>query len=91
MVERWYHELENKYPRIRCREYIIMPNHMHFIIEITDHPTIDDTDGMVAHVADAQPTDAHVGASLRGRPIDANGRPFSGHSPGPVGRGHTKP
>lgn len=33
MVEKWYWELENKYPDKRCHEMVIMPNHIHFIIE----------------------------------------------------------
>jgi hypothetical protein len=33
MVERWYRELENKYPDKRCHEMVIMPNHFHCIIE----------------------------------------------------------
>lgn len=33
MVENWYHELENKYPDIKCHEYVVMPNHFHCIIE----------------------------------------------------------
>ena len=33
MVEKWYHELENKYPDKRCHEMIVMPNHFHCIIE----------------------------------------------------------
>ena len=35
IIKRWYLELENKY-NITCHEYIIMPDHVHFIIEI--HP-----------------------------------------------------
>ena len=33
MVEKWYYELENKFPDIRCHEMIVMPNHFHCIIE----------------------------------------------------------
>ena len=33
MVEKWYHELENKFPDIRCHEMVVMPNHFHCIIE----------------------------------------------------------
>jgi len=32
MVEKWYFELENKFPDILCDEYVIMPNHFHAII-----------------------------------------------------------
>ena len=34
MVGEWYHLLEEKYPHIVCREYVIMPNHFHCIIQI---------------------------------------------------------
>ncbi len=34
MVDIWYKALENKFSNIKCREYIIMPNHFHGIIEI---------------------------------------------------------
>lgn len=56
MVEKWYFELENKYPGIKCREYIVMPNHFHCIIEITGKNRV------------ANAPDAHGGTSLRGHP-----------------------
>jgi REP element-mobilizing transposase RayT len=33
MVGKWYDELENKFPDIRCQEMVVMPNHFHCIIE----------------------------------------------------------
>jgi REP element-mobilizing transposase RayT len=33
MVEKWYFELENKYPDINCHEMVVMPNHFHCIVE----------------------------------------------------------
>jgi REP element-mobilizing transposase RayT len=33
MVGKWYNELENKFPDIRCHEMVVMPNHFHCIIE----------------------------------------------------------
>ncbi len=33
MVEKWYYELENKFPDIKCHQMIVMPNHFHCIIE----------------------------------------------------------
>lgn len=33
MVEKWYYELENKYPDKCCHEMVVMPNHFHCIIE----------------------------------------------------------
>ena len=32
MIDRWYHEIQNKFIEIQCDEYKIMPNHIHFII-----------------------------------------------------------
>jgi len=32
MTERWFHELESKFPDIKCDEFVCMPNHIHFII-----------------------------------------------------------
>ena len=32
MIEKWYFELENKFPDIQCDEYVIMPNHFHAVI-----------------------------------------------------------
>ena len=36
MIKNWYHELENKFPEIKCGEMIIMPNHIHFITILAD-------------------------------------------------------
>lgn len=36
MVEDEYHRLSDHYPHIKCHEYVIMPNHFHAIIQITD-------------------------------------------------------
>lgn len=36
MIQKWYHEIENKYKSVKCGEHVIMPNHFHCIIEI--HP-----------------------------------------------------
>jgi len=33
MVLRWYREMENKFPDIRCHEMVVMPNHFHCIVE----------------------------------------------------------
>ncbi|MBX7226208.1 MAG: hypothetical protein K1X55_09255 [Chitinophagales bacterium] len=34
MIEKWYDKLEDKFHEIRCHEMIVMPDHIHFIIEI---------------------------------------------------------
>ncbi|MBQ5456116.1 MAG: hypothetical protein IIT63_09855 [Prevotella sp.] len=33
MVEKWYHEIHNKFPDIVCHEMVVMPNHFHCIWE----------------------------------------------------------
>ncbi|MEZ4914307.1 MAG: transposase [Chitinophagales bacterium] len=33
MIAKWYYALESKFPDIRCREMVVMPNHFHCIIE----------------------------------------------------------
>jgi REP element-mobilizing transposase RayT len=65
MIVKWYCELQNKYPDIRCHEWIVMPNHFHSIIEKTGEYTNNHPDG-----DGSDPQDAHVGAPLRGRPND---------------------
>lgn len=41
MIEKWYHKLEDKFSTIQCRELIIMPNHLHGVIEITSNNITD--------------------------------------------------
>ena len=65
MIEKWYFELENKYPEIRCHEMVVMPNHFHCIIEIMGE-CANNRPGEYAN----HHQDAHVGAPLRGRPDD---------------------
>ena len=36
MVEEEYRRLPNRYPHITCHEYVVMPNHFHAIIQITN-------------------------------------------------------
>jgi len=59
MIEKWYYELENKYPDKRCHEMVVMPNHFHCIIENIPMDAI--TMGAIT-------MGAHGGAPLRGRP-----------------------
>jgi len=62
MIEKWYYELENKYPDKRCHEMVVMPNHFHCILENMDIGSFE------SHGMDAHGWDAHTGTSLRGRP-----------------------
>ena len=34
MIEKWILKLEDKFPGIKCHEYVIMPNHFHGIVRI---------------------------------------------------------
>ena len=71
MIEKWYREIENKYPDKRCHEMVVMPNHFHCIIENLEMQMDANVSSTDAHVrpmdAHVRPMDAHVGAPLRGR------------------------
>lgn len=36
MIEKWYWELEQKFATIKCHQMVVMPNHFHCILEITE-------------------------------------------------------
>jgi putative transposase len=76
VVERWYAELENKYPDKRCHEMVVMPNHFHCIIENIADDLSDTHDVLPTDAHDVLPSDAHVGAPLRGRPMMERGCPI---------------
>jgi REP element-mobilizing transposase RayT len=38
MIEKWYLELENKFPDVTCGEFVVMPNHFHCIIIKNEQP-----------------------------------------------------
>jgi putative transposase len=59
MIEKWYLELENKFPKIRCHEYVVMPNHFHAIVQIID--VVDNVSGDVSG--------EHTGSPLPNSPI----------------------
>ncbi len=69
MVEKWYYEMENKYPDKRSHEMVVMPNHIHFIIE---NMAMDKTDrgAHTGPAGDDTATGAHIRAPLRGRPVN---------------------
>ncbi|OJU47896.1 MAG: hypothetical protein BGN96_05650 [Bacteroidales bacterium 45-6] len=70
MIEKWYREIENKYPDKRCHEMVVMPNHFHCIIENLEMQMDANVSSTDAHV---RPMDAHV------RPMDAHVRPMDAH------------
>ena len=67
MIQYWLQQIPSKYPDVYLHENIIMPNHIHFIIEKI---SIMDADGMAGNinVTNVNVADAHVGAPLRGHP-----------------------
>ena len=40
MATKWYQTLQNKFTNLQCDEFVCMPNHIHFIIQITENPTV---------------------------------------------------
>jgi len=59
MLDHWYMELKNKFKHIKNHEMVVMPNHIHFIVEIA----YGKNDGY-----------ATVGADLRVCPHDGNNK-----------------
>ena len=83
MVERWWLELNHKYPTVETDEYSVMPNHFHGVILITAAPTepTQPDEGQPHRVAPTTADD--VGAALRGRPhADDRPMPAAPHEPG---------
>lgn len=81
MIGKWYAELENKFPNIRCHEMVVMPNHFHCILEIVkdhsipngDHtgsPRQDESTTVVENKIDF--VEMASGATLYGRPNNNN-------------------
>ncbi len=44
IIKKWYKELENKFENINLHEMVVMPNHIHFIVEIESKHNIIDSD-----------------------------------------------
>lgn len=63
MIGKWYNELENKDPDIRCHEMIVMPNYFHCIIE-----KIRECENYYQDRIRLVRQDTHVGAPLHGCP-----------------------
>ena len=80
MVEHWWFELNQKFPAVETDEFVIMPNHLHGIVVITD--TIVGADLRVGPVRDGKDP-AHEGAHA--------GAPLLGAHPAPPGAPATAP
>lgn len=84
MIERWYKELENKFPHIKCHESVVMPDHFHCIIEIVedkdyrdDQAKPDSHNEPDSHIEADRPNepDSHKGLSPLGNPNHRTGVP----------------
>lgn len=76
MTVKWYYELTEKYPDKICHEMVVMPNHIHFIIENMGNMGNNAETGNVEGVEMHDIKGAHAGAPLRGRPFPIRGRAF---------------
>jgi REP element-mobilizing transposase RayT len=73
MVGRWYEKLEEKFPCIQNHDMVIMPNHIHFIIEMMDsvgadprvRPQSSNHEKFSTNVCRYGGEGAHTGAPLR--------------------------
>lgn len=85
MIEKWYFELENKFPDIKCHEMIVMPNHIHFIIEnTTDIATVRANLGV--RPDDIGQTHNDIGQTHRSAPTETSEQIFGKHIGSPLQR-----
>lgn len=76
MIEKWYYQLEHKFPDIKCHEMIVMPNHFHCIIEITG-------DGVTNVGADPRVSPGENDPNADADPVGGGGGVGSPHPPNP--------
>ncbi|QIV95760.1 REP element-mobilizing transposase RayT [Allofrancisella inopinata] len=55
MVWNYYQDLENKFPNVKCGEYVVMPNHFHCIIHIKNRADIESAPTVDNHYVEAIP------------------------------------
>jgi len=78
MVERWWEELPHKFPSVELDEFVVMPNHFHGIVGITDTSVGADLrvcpDPQGARTAqDARVTAQGARVTVRGADVTAQG------------------
>lgn len=95
IIEKWYFELENKFPDIKCHEMIVMPNHIHFITENTGdiatvraNLSVRPDDEYVRANLGVCPDDEYVRANLSVRPEDEYVRANLGVRPNNIEQTH---
>jgi putative transposase len=66
MIEQWWFELNRKFPMVEADEFVIMPNHFHGVVVITDVPVGADLRvGPVPENRHPAEQGAHAGAPLQ--------------------------
>ena len=65
-IEQWWFELRHKFPMVETDEFVIMPNHFHGVVIITDVPVGADLRvGSVPEAGHPAQQGAHAGAPLQ--------------------------
>jgi REP element-mobilizing transposase RayT len=82
MVERWWGELNRKFPHIRTDAFAVMPNHIHGIIVI--EPVGVEPVGADLRVCPDQRMGAHVGAPLPGDVAGTHANAMGAHAGAPL-------
>ena len=72
MIQKWYFELEHKYSDIKCHEMIVMPNHIHFIVENNVIVTVGADLCVCPSSIPQQNMGEHTGSPLRDMPMGGN-------------------
>ena len=65
MIEKWWHELENKCPHVVLGNYVVMPNHFHGIVNLVGVDLRVDP----YHPVDPSPRIAHSSGGHTGPPL----------------------
>ena len=69
MVERWWLELNNKFPNVRTDAYVVMPNHFHGIVMIVDARDVGADPRVRPDDGDAHTGGTHTGGTHTGVPL----------------------
>jgi putative transposase len=74
MVHKWFLELSNKFTNMQCIEFVIMPNHLHFIVFLNTGNKCQTNIGQTDRSAHTDSVDSpiFVGANLCVRPNTPN-------------------
>jgi putative transposase len=65
MVEKWYYQLESKFPDVKCHQMVVMPNHFHCVLENAASVTAASSVGADPRVCPHHPGGEHIGSPQR--------------------------